>query len=92
MSTHSEPSEEKRLAMDGVSMATLLPASLHPQERLWISREALVSVAACQTHYPAKNKTKVGRRVTLSGKILQLHFVHMLTAILQHVCFASLAI
>lgn len=45
MSRQSELSEDKSLATDGVSMATLLLASLHPYARLWVSRDALISLA-----------------------------------------------
>lgn len=54
----SKSSKEKSLATDGVSMATLLSASLHPYKGPCASRGALRFWAACQTYFSAKNKVE----------------------------------
>lgn len=56
MSRQSKSSKEKSLATDDVSMATLLPASLHPYTGPQVSKEALISSAASQSCHSAKNK------------------------------------
>lgn len=90
MSRWSEPSKEKSLATDGVSMATLLPASPHhciPVQGCGVSRKALISSAGCQTCCSAKNKPRQIELVTPSRYISPLHFVYMPPVILWHAHF-----